>query len=465
MTGQDGVSPAKFRLDPLVRRRALRLGLLNAALWAMGNGLTTGSLVNYLARDLGARGAALGILLAAPNLAGVLRLIAPTFIRRAGTARRGCLQFNAASYLLIAALPILAAAAPRLSRPTVLMAMIGLLFAHQMLEYLGTVALWTWWHDLVPRPIRGRYFACRQRVQLAVGVPTLLAGGYLADLLREQYRGDPDRLLLAYALPTGVGALALLTSLVPLAMMPPTRVYAPTSGYWDWRSMIAPFTDSRFFRVLAFRGWFSLANGVSQTVQNVVFPKDVLQMGVGPMSAMRVGMQIGQFAGSGPVGRFSDRFGNRPAIVLAQCCVSASLVFYLLATPRWPWLLAGAWVLFAFYVAHNICLPNLVLKLAEPEAVSGYVAASEAIASLFHALSTVGGGLLFDWLERTSPLPEGEPYRSCLIVLAVGLLMRSLAVPLAATIDEPGAWRWPSILKVLFAARSRGRGTSPNAAG
>ena len=40
------------------RRRALGLGHVNAAFWAAGNALTTGSLVSYLARDLGAQGLA-----------------------------------------------------------------------------------------------------------------------------------------------------------------------------------------------------------------------------------------------------------------------------------------------------------------------------------------------------------------------------------------------------------------------
>lgn len=436
------LTPLSFR----ARRRALAWGHVNAALWAIGNGLTTGSLVSYLARDLGAQGLALGLLLAAPNLAGIVRLAAPACIQRLGTARRACLSFSLASYVLIVGLPVIALLAPQISRATAVTAMIGLLFAHQLLEYLSTVALWTWWNDLVPLRVRGRYFARRQRVQLAISIPTLLASGYVADLLRSHYRDDPDRLLWAYALPTSVGALALLASLWPLVQMPATRSYRSIEPAWAWRVLQDPFVARRFWPMLAFRGWFSLANGVSQTVQNVVFPKEVLGLGVGPMSAMRVAMQVGQFTASRPVGRLSDRFGNRPALVLAQACVSTSLVFYLLASPRWPWLLAGAWVLFSAYVAHNICLPNLVLKLARPLEVSGYVATSDALGSLCHALATVGGGLLFDWLRSSSPSGSLEPYRSCLIVLAIGLAMRSLAVPLAAAIHEPGAWSWREIV-------------------
>ncbi len=172
-------------------------------------------------------------MIAAPNLAGVLRLVAPAVIYRAGTARRACLSISLASYLLLAGLPLLAAAAPALSRHTAVWGMIGLLFIHQLLEYVGVVALWSWWADLVPLAIRGRYFGRRQMVQLAVSIPALLAGGYFADRWRAQSGGDPQQVLLGYAIPIAAGAAALLASLIPLAMMPATRVYPrpdPGSG-------------------------------------------------------------------------------------------------------------------------------------------------------------------------------------------------------------------------------------------
>jgi MFS family permease len=428
------------------RRQALSLGHVNAALWATGNALTTGPLISYLARDLGAAGLALGLLLALPNLAGALRLVAPALIYRAGTARRACLATYSASYLLIVGLPAIVWATPLVSRSTAVAAMISLLVAHQLLEFLATVALWSWWGDLVPVRIRGRYFARRQIVLLLFSVPTLLAGGFFADGWRETYRDQPDKLLFAYAIPVGVGAVVLLASVVPLALMPATRVYPRPTRQLVWSAIWSPLADRRFRRLLVFRSWFSLANGISQTVQNVIYPKDVLGFGVVPMQVMRVTTQVGQLGVSPLAGAASDRLGNRPVLMLAQACVSASLLFYIAATgPATGWLLLGAWVLFAAYAAHNICLPNLVLKLSPELERPGYFAVIDAFSSLFHAASTIGGGLLFDWLKAGGD-SSVEPYRSCLIVLVLGLAMRSFGVVLLAAIDEPGAWTWREIL-------------------
>lgn len=121
-------------------------------------------------------------------------------------------------------------------------------------------------------------------------------------------------------------------------------------------------------------------------------------------------------------------------------------MFYIVARPETRWLLVGAWVLFAAYIAHNICLPNLVLKLSPELQRPAYVASNEALGSVFHSVATIGGGLLFDRLRATSPDPWAEPYRSCLIILFIGLVMRSLGVVLLAAIREPGAWTWREIV-------------------
>jgi hypothetical protein len=100
-------------------------------------------------------------------------------------------------------------------------------------------------------------------------------------------------------------------------------------------------------------------------------------------------------------------------------------------------------------VAHNICLPNLVLKLSPQLERPAYVATAEALASVFHAASTIAGGLLFDYLRGGAGDASGSLYRSCLILLLVGLAMRSFGVVLLVAVREPGAWTWREILAAL----------------
>ncbi len=429
------------RLAPGERRRALRWGLANAVLWSIGNALTTGPLVYFLAQELGARGRQLSLLLATPMLAGLLRLFAPHFIRRAGSSKRACLKFLLASYVLMLGLPLVGVLPITVPRSAVLTIMIALICVHQLLEFIGSVALWTWLGDLVPTSIRGRYFGQRQLWQMAVLIPTILASGYFVDSWRTAYQKTrPDLLLLGYSITNGIGALCLLASLWPLWRMPAVGSVPEPSGL-TWRGMLAPFANLRYARLLTFRGWLSIANGITQAAQ-AIFPKAILHLGVGDLAVMHTSMRIGQMTTSPLVGRWGDRYGNRPVLIICQVLVSAAMLFYLFATPKHPWILLGAWLLFTGYVGHNVCLPNLMLKLAPDGNRSPYVAAHEALSSVAHAVATVLGGELFDWLkvrlaESSSTAGAlGIKWDHFAVLFLAGFLARSLAVPLMAWVKE-----------------------------
>jgi hypothetical protein len=96
--------------------------------------------------------------------------------------------------------------------------------------------------------------------------------------------------------------------------------------------------------------------------------------------------------------------------------------------------------LHSLHNANLTCLPNLALKLAHVLEKSPYVAAHEAIASLFHGLITLAGGFLFDWLSDSEALSRIglltiNPY---VAIFGPAIILRTLAVPLSMAIQEPG---------------------------
>lgn len=432
----------QWQLDRSARRRALRNGVINGALWYAGNALTTGTLVIYLALDLGARGTTLSLILALPALAGVLRLGTPALIARWQSVKCACLVPLLGSYVVLCLLPLLIAAPPHLA----LAGLIAILCVHQTLEYVGSVALWTWLGELVPRPIRGRYFSRRQMWQLGVAIPTLLASGLFADTWHEAFPGASSRWALgAYTIPFGVGCLLLLASLWPLMAMPGTQrpVKSPSV---PWRTLGRTLADHGFRRLLYFGCWLSLANGAIQAAQNI-YPKQVLGLPVLPLEAMRIGMRVGQLGVSSWAGRFCDRFGNRPTLLVSQLLLGAAPLFFLLASPQQPWWLAGAWLLWSFYAALNICLPNLALRLSQADDFAPYLAVYFTTTSLCYAGATVAGGVLFDWLAHRPPTYlAGYSLDHYQLLFLGSWLTRTAAVVWLVGIPEPGAMRWGDIL-------------------
>lgn len=433
------------------RRRALLLGYVNSMLWSVGNGLTTGPLVIYLIRDLGAQGRDIGLILAMPALVGVLRLLTPGVIAWFGTAKRACLALSLASYALIWVLPA-AAVKELVPRGVALPLLVTMLCAHQLLEFMALAARWGWMADLVPRRIRGRYFGRAQILQLAVLIPALLASGYFTDHWREHYASrNPDRLLLGYLVPNAAGAAALLASLVPLGMMPASigrrreTAATVTSPNHPAARMLAPWRDARFWPLLIFGCWLSFSNGVTQAAQNI-YPKDVLLLGLFALAVMRTLMQFGQIGYSAWAGPFSDRFGNRPTLICSQLLLAGAPLFFLVASPQHPYLVTGAWIAWSAYAGLNICLPNLSLKLGGTEDAAAYVATYFGVTSVFYAASTIAGGYLFDQLGKseTSGLVDSLGGRFA-IFFWVAFALRATAVVWLLAIPEPGAWTWRRI--------------------
>src|SRR4030042_194042 len=160
------------------RRRARRLAYWNGAIWAIGNGLASTTLVVYLALELGAGRIGLGIslILAARNVVGLLRLGAPAMIGRLVDRKRFCLGTLRLGTLILLTLPWASKPGNLPSPGASLAALVVLWCVYHLLQYLGMVALWSWLADLVPVRIRGRFLGRRQRCLSAGEAVAMLCG-------------------------------------------------------------------------------------------------------------------------------------------------------------------------------------------------------------------------------------------------------------------------------------------------
>ncbi|MCE9608204.1 MAG: MFS transporter [Planctomycetia bacterium] len=429
-------------------RRAIFFSYVAAMIWSIGNALTSGMLIVFLAQELGAGGKQLSYLQAAPALLGLLRLFTPVAIPALGGTKRTCLLLSTVAYLLLFAVPaIVSVGRHEIDRSAALAALIGLLCVHQLLEQVATVALWTWLADLIPRRIRGRYFARRNMLQLAVIIPTLLLSGELADRATTADRSQTATL---YGALVACGAVVLLISLLPLLAMPAARPkqLAPTAAHlprFAFRALFASLYDPASRRLLFYGCWFSFFNGLFAIAQNIL-PKGVLGLGLAPMNRMQTVMRLGQIGISAWAGPWSDRHGNRPVLVLCQLAVGAAPLFYFIASPAQPYWLYGAWLLWSAYAGINICLPNLTMRLAGPEQRAAHLSAYHALTSLFLVVGTLAGGYLFDRLGRETFSLFGWSLDKFHLFFLAAFIMRSAGAAIVATVPEPGADAWSKLI-------------------
>ncbi|MGA2061290.1 MAG: MFS transporter [Thermoguttaceae bacterium] len=399
-------------LSPSQRRWAWNMAYWNIGLWAIGNGLTSTTLVIFLALQLDAKkiGLGIGLILAMPQLVGLLRLTTPVLIGRIADRKTFCLGTFLLSGLLLFCLPLAAAPGMLQSAGMSLAALVILWSLHHLMQYLGTVALYSWLADIAPLRIRGRFFGFRQRWLVAGEAIGALACGWFSYWWIKNHAESLQ--WIGYAIPAGLGAWFMIAAIVPLWMMPKAEKVTHKRPAIDWKLLTRPFTDSRFLRLLLFGCWFSFSNGLTQTMQTT-FPAKVLQVSLLTMLAVSTAMRLGQLSISPALGRMCDRIGNKSVMLFCLVLTAQGPLFYFFSTPQAPWWFVGAWIVWIAYAGLNIGLPNLMLKLA-PDRSSGatgkasgatgsasasntpYIAAYFTVTGLCYAANTILGGWLFD---------------------------------------------------------------------
>lgn len=381
-------------------RRWLRLASLNAALWAIGNGLVSTTLVTFLAMDLGAKGMAVSLILAAPRMAGVLRLAVPAAIGRLAARKAFCIGMYLASACVLAGLPWVASGSFR-----GLPASIGLLVAYwcvyHLLEYSATVALWSWLGDLLPTQRRGRLLGRRESwlvIGRAMGVGASIA---LAAVWRWSVPDDAPRW---HPLALSAAAGAVLLALAPVALLGlPGLACRPSAvPQLPWQSLMRAVSDRGYRRLLLLTVWTAAANAVTTTAQTL-YPQRVLGIDYATMAAARCAMYAGQ-SGLAPVaGQIIDRGGWMRALSLAQVLVAAGPLCFWLATPDQSWWFAVAYLLWIPYAVINTGLDWQKLQLAPSDNNAPHLAVYDAISDLASSLLLLSLGWVYETLDAGGP--------------------------------------------------------------
>jgi MFS family permease len=348
--------------------------------------------------------------------------------------RKGvCIWAFLASALVLCAIPIGAAMNDRISRRSALAALIAAWCLYHLLEYVGGVALWSWLGDLTPRRIRGRLLGRRERWLVAGRVIGIFASSVLVLLSARVSPGSPRWQPLA--LSATVGAIFMAIAVVPLCVMPAAR-HAPSAvPVAPWRSLWRAFVDPSYRRLLVFNVCFSAVNGLAAPAQEM-FPVRVLGIQYALMQSLRGLTRIGQFIVAPWLGKLTDRWGNRPVMMVGQLIVATGSLFYLAATPERWWPIVGAFIVWIAYAALNVGLDNVKLKLAPPDNNAPFLAVYQALSDLVNGLTIIAGGLFIEVRLRAGGSDALAIYAQIFLGAWIG---RTLLVALLARLIEPGA--------------------------
>ncbi len=354
-----------------VRGRELRTSLRYVtAGWMFGiiwMTIISGSRMNYFCRMLGFSDLHFGILTAMQFVASFGQVFATLLIERTGLRK---VQFlYAGSIHRILWIPV--ALVPFLPGPaTVKIAiMLSMLAVSWFMNAFSTPAWFNWMGDVIPRRVRGRYFAMRGIYSTALQIPAAIGLAWLIGSIYDNSKPmTPEaQPVLLYVL-SGMFVLAGIVGTTDILLFrrirevvrpvrdrprkpaieidvpgPAADTFLSRTGYRLrftgelFRQVLwIPMQDRAFRRYVTYGAVMMFAMTVSaafcmrhmlETLQFGQLTTDSLFLVMGPLWGMAV---------SRPVGRLLDRWGRRPVLVLGTLGTVFSLWPYFLSSPHTP---------------------------------------------------------------------------------------------------------------------------------
>jgi MFS family permease len=350
---------------------------LVTAAWMMGvvwMFAVSGSRLNLFGRMLGFNDFHFGMLTALTFLATFAQLAATILLERSGLKKYQflfCGLISRFTWIVIAAIPLIFP----LPSPWAVWSMLTLVLMSSLMLSMATPAWHTWMGDLIPRRIRGRYFAARNAFTLLVKIPAVICLGLLLDsVTRGAAGGVSDPIISAAAQPTllwficGIFFVAGLLGMADIALffrireVVGTTPDAPRTPAVDIRIdprqgggivaravhglrymravfrelIIDPLRDPVFRRYVAYGATTTFALTVAgqyfwrTLLENYRFGQlgsDFLFVVMGPVSSL---------ASLRLIGRLLDRWGRRPVLLLGTTLIVFSVTPYFFATRHTP---------------------------------------------------------------------------------------------------------------------------------
>jgi MFS family permease len=348
--------------------------------------LTGGTLLTTFLLALGADAGIIGLVAALPLLGGLLQPLGAEVVRRRGGRRKPVvLVAGAVDVGLWAAV---AAAAVWLPPGAAVVAVVGVLALQQAATAFIGVAWTSWISDLVPPPLRGRFFGRRNVVCNALGAATALGAGAAV----RAAGGDPIPTFLALI---GLGVAFRFVSLAFLARQPEPRPAASAPGGL-LAQLRGPLAHPVFRQLLAYQGAWSFGVNLASPFFTVYMLEEA-GVGAGTALAFAALGTLSNLVGQRVWGPLCDRYGDHQVLRVTAFAAAVQPMWWLLTGPGSAGVALMA-VLSATggfaWAGVALAAGNLTMRLAPEVGKTSFFGAQAAVAGAAGAAGALVGGAL-----------------------------------------------------------------------
>lgn len=425
---------------PALTRTGLRISTIEGCWATIHSVVTTGAFLTGFALFIGANDFQLAILISIPLLAQLAQLPGAYLMERTGW-RKPTVAWNAfigrLVWLPMALIPFM-----DLSRPVLVFI---ILFG------LGSIAMniagpaWvSWMSDLVPAPVRGRYFGNRNR---ALGVATIagsLAIGWMLDRICES-----GHEALGYLTIQGIGIFAAIMAFVLIRRQPEPELHReilpPLREY-----ILRPMRNHEYRRVMAFFIYWLFAVGFSSPF----FAAHLIKHMEWSFTALAL---LGMLSAGASIlfhpfwGRMIDRVGHKPVLAI-NAIVIIHLPLYYAFCPyhlKWPILINGV-ITGIVWSGFNLATFNLLIHVMPEKGRAGYVALYSSLNGVITFASALLGGWVAHYLADFHAVWFGIGIVNYQVIFVIESFLRLPGLYLLRRIREPRAVRTAVVMRQAF---------------
>jgi MFS family permease len=423
-------------------------GLNNAFLFSAFNALSyqiilAGPMILY-AKSHGARATVLGEIAGMMPLLVIFQIPAASHINRIGY-RRFVLAGWSVRVAFIFAMALVPLSGAFLNPPNRLALLLVLLFCFNLSRGISSCAWLPWITVLVPESLRGKYLARDAAVQsLASFVTFLIAAAALAG----QPQAWQSAVLFAYSAVMGA------TSLVFLKRIPdvPTPE-EPRAGMArvPWLEMLrfAPFR--KLLRTVV--AW-SIAYG-GLTTFTVAYLKAESGMSEGEILLVNSVAFLGGLSSLWLLGSRLDRLGSRPVLSFSFAAWMAVLAGWLalaggVFSPKLVNVLVLQFLMGLLVALVNMANTRLAMAIVPAMGRNHFFAIYSVVGNVALGLAPIAWGLLIDAVGTHAPVWLGLEWNRFTVFFAAAALAFLVTLALARRLDEPKAASMEALLREIL---------------
>ena len=409
--------------------------------------VTTGAFLTGFVLMVGANDFQVALIMSIPLLAQIMNIFSVHAIERFGRRKwiSGILSVIGRSlWALLAFIPL--AQSLKADAIVLIIIIIGVISA--LLSFSSTPWL-SWMADLVPAPIRGRYFGKRNMILGIVTMSASIGAGKILDYYKLMNSLETGYfIVLMIAVVCGIIAFIFLTR-------QPEPPYQRMPSYNFMSYVLQPFYVRRFRRLLYFYLFFIFAMGISSSYFPVYLLK-TLKWSFSNLALLSIGSAIMTLLTQPLWGRVIDRVGHKPVITITVLGILPLPVIYLIATPQFSWFIwLDMFFTGIFWAGFNLVIFNMVIYSLPQQGRPAFLAVQAALIGVTNFVAMILGGFLAQQLSNFSIHVLGHSFINYHVLFLLTLILRILSIPLINRLEEPEARTVGVIIRQFFLSINR----------